>query len=50
MLLLDEFTTRYLEYYNRNDANNTAMMRYFAQQLGLDKILDKVAKQGTGLF
>lgn len=50
MLLLDEFTTRYLSYYNRNDANNTAMMRYFAQQLGLDKILDKVAKQGTGLF
>ena len=50
MLLLDELTTRYLEYYNRNDANNTAMMRYFAQELGLSKILDKVAKQGTGLF
>ena len=50
MLLLDEFTTRYLEYYNRNDANNTAMMRYFAEQLGIGKILDKVAKQGTGLF
>ena len=50
MLLLDEFTTRYLEYYNRNDANNTAMMRYYAEQLGLSKILDKVAKQGTGLF
>jgi len=50
MLLLDELTTRYLEYYNKNDANNTAMMRYFAQQLGLSKILDKVAKQGTGLF
>ena len=50
MLLLDEFTTRYLERYNSNDANGTAMMRYFAEQLGLDKILDKVAKQGTGLF
>ena len=50
MLLLDEFTTRYLEYYTRNDANNTAMMRYFAEQLGLGKVLDKVAKQGTGLF
>ena len=50
LLLLDEFTTRYLEHYNNNDANGTAMMRYFAQQLGLDKILDKVAKQGTGLF
>ena len=50
MLLLDELTTRYLEYYNKNDANNTAMMRYFAQELGLSKILDKVAKQGTGLF
>jgi hypothetical protein len=50
MLLLDEFTTRYLSYYNRNDANGTAAMRYFAEQLGIDKILDKVAKQGTGLF
>ena len=50
LLLLDEFTTRYLEYYNSNDANNTAMARYYAEQLGLSKILDKVAKQGTGLF
>jgi hypothetical protein len=50
MLLLDEFTTRYLSYYNNNDANNTAMMRYFAEQLGISKTLDKVAKQGTGLF
>jgi hypothetical protein len=50
MLLLDEFTTRYLSYYNNNDANNTAMMRYFAKQLGISKTLDKVAKQGTGLF
>ena len=50
MLLLDEFTTRYLERYNSNDANGTAIMRYFAEQLGLSKILDKVAKQGTGLF
>ena len=50
LLLIDEFTTRYLEHYNSNDANNTAMIRYFAQQLGIDKILDKVAKQGTGLF
>ena len=50
MLLLDEFTTRYLERYNSNDANGTAMMRYYAEQLGLSKILDKVAKQGTGLF
>ena len=50
LLLLDEFTTRYLEYYNNNDANNTAMARYYAEQLGLSKILDKVAKQGTGLF
>jgi hypothetical protein len=50
LLLIDEFTTRYLEYYHGNDANNTAMMRYFAKQLGIDKILDKVARQGTGLF
>lgn len=50
MLLLDEFTTRYLSYYNRNDANGTAAMRYFAEQLGISKTLDKVARQGTGLF